>query len=459
MRKGKLLIIDDDLGVLYTAKMILKSHYETVITESNPVAAIDKLKKQKYDIVILDMNFRSGATSGAEGIDWLKKIIELQPDVQVIMDTAYGDISLAVESMREGAIDFLTKPWEKEKLLATVNNAYNLSLTKKEVKSLQLKQKILLEDFDQEFEEIIGNDDSVVSINNIIKKVAPTDANILILGENGTGKELVARQIHRQSNRSKQPFIKVDLGAIPETLFESELFGHTKGAFTDAKESRAGRFELAEGGTLFLDEIGNLNLRLQAKLLSVIQSKQISPLGSAETIRIDTRLICATNKNLTDEVNDGLFRQDLLYRINTVEVEVPALKNRIKDIPLLVQHFLQLYQKKYHKQDLTFNENTRDTLKSYPWPGNIRELRHAVERAVIMSDDNKLMIHHFLTANDLNKILQISTKDSQNINDLEKRTIVSVIGNCKGNFSKAAQELGMGRTTLYRKIKKYNLKF
>ena len=453
---ASILLIDDDHGVLYTAKMILKQHYKKVETDSNPVSAFEKLKKDRFDIILLDMNFRSGATSGEEGIDWLKKIHELQPDAQVIMHTAYGDIGLAVESMREGAIDFLTKPWEKEKLLSTVNNAYNLFRSNREIKSLKLKQQVLLQEADKEFSQMIGRDQSFQAVLKQVEKVADTDANVLIFGENGTGKELIARKTHHLSNRSDQPFVKVDLGAIPETLFESELFGHVKGAFTDAREERAGRFEIAEGGTLFLDEIGNLNPGLQAKLLSVIQNKSFNRVGSNEILPVDVRLICATNKNLYQEVEQNQFRQDLLYRINTIEILVPSLRNRKPDIPLLINHFLEIFIKKYQKGKFRVNPEVFESLTEYPWPGNIRELRHAVERAVIMAEGADLKTSDFITASNIKH--SSSKYQSVHMDDVEKQAIQEALKKNKGNFTMAAAELGIGRTTLYRKMKKYHLK-
>ena len=451
-----ILLIDDDLGVLYTAKIILKQHYQKVVTDNNPVSAYERLKEDRFDIILLDMNFRSGATTGEEGIDWLKKIRELQPEAQVIMHTAYGEIDLAVESMREGAVDFLTKPWEKEKLLSTVNNACNLYKSRKEVKSLKSKQQVLLQEADKEFTDIIGRDKSIKAILNQIEKVASTDAHVLILGENGTGKELIARKIHQQSIRSNEPFVKIDLGAVPETLFESELFGHVKGAFTDAREDRAGRIEIAQGGTLFLDEIGNLNQRLQAKLLSVIQSKSFNKVGSSEIFPVDVRLICATNQDLYEAVEMNQFRQDLLYRINTIEIVVPPLRDRKSDIPLLIDYFLKILTKKYQKKDLRVQPDVYENLKNYPWPGNIRELRHAVERAIIMAEGKVLQTNGFITASNLKH--REGPIDSVHMHDVEKHVILEALRKSKGNLTQAATELGIGRTTLYRKMKKYQIK-
>ena len=457
IKNCKILVIDDDQGVAYTARVILKQHYSEIKSESNPVTAFEQLKSDKPDIVILDMNFRSGATSGEEGIDWLKRILEESPETQIIMHTAYGAIDLAVTSMQEGAADFLTKPWDQEKLLAKVDKVYQLIESRRKVENLENTQATLLRDMDSDFGEMVGQNNGMMEIRSIIDKVSVTDANVLILGENGTGKELVARQLHRQSNRSTKPFIKVDLGAIPETLFESELFGHTRGAFTDAKESRAGRFEVANSGTLFLDEIGNLSINLQAKMLTAIQSKQISRVGSADLITVDIRLICATNKDIYEEVDDGNFRQDLLYRINTVEINVPSLRNRLSDIPLLIRYYLNIYKRKYLKPDLKIDKEILNDLKDYHWPGNIRELRHAVERAVIMSTSDALCHKDFLLTSNSERKRNISKAVPTNISDMEKQTIMRAVEKHDGNLSQAAAELGMGRTTLYRKIKKHDL--
>jgi DNA-binding NtrC family response regulator len=455
--KGKILVVDDDMGVLYTARMVLKSHFSTVKTENNPVTAFEMIEKEDFDIVILDMNFRSGATSGAEGIDWLKKMLKIKPDMHVIMNTAYGDIDLAVKAMKEGAVDFISKPWEKEKLIATTSNILNLAKSKKEVKDLKSSKKALLGDLDSEFGEIISKDTAMNAVHSTIRKVAKTDANVLILGENGTGKELIAREIHRKSKRYEEAFIRVDLGAIPATLFESELFGHTKGAFTDAHESKAGRFEIANKGSLFLDEIGNLTLPLQAKMLTAIQSKQINRVGAPQPVPVDIRLICATNRDLYGDVDSGEFRQDLLYRINTVEINVPPLRERPLDIPPLVEHFLHTYAKKYEKDGMTINAKTMESLTSYPWPGNVRELRHAVERAVIMSEGTQLRTDDFILRSSHEAHITRVKNEVVNINDMEKITIQEAIRKNKGNLSKAATELGLGRSTLYRKMKKYGI--
>jgi DNA-binding NtrC family response regulator len=371
------------------------------------------------------------------------------------MNTAYGDIGLAVTAIRQGAIDFLVKPWEKEKLLSSVLTVFKLSQSKKEVKQLKHKQKVMNQDAASQFPEMIAVSASMQKVLATIEKVAATDANVLILGENGTGKELVARALHRQSARADADFIKVDVGAIAETLFESELFGHAKGAFTDAKEDRAGRFEIASGGTLFLDEIGNLPLPLQAKLLTALQNRQISRVGSNKPIKVDIRLVCATNQSVYAMVTDGTFRQDLLYRINTVEIKLPPLRERAEDIPVLVTHFLNMYAQKYRKPGMKISKETIKQLQQYPWPGNIRELQHAMERAVIMSDSYELSPDEFLLSSPSKKSDEKNL--TYNLEEIEKAAIQNAIKKYQGNLSLAAKELGFGRSTLYRRMEKYGL--
>ncbi len=457
-QEGNILIVDDDQAVLYTAKLILKQHFTHVRTEPSPSQIANHLQKQPYDVLLLDMNFAQGNTSGQEGLFWIKQVRELDPKVQIVVTTAYGDIELAVTAMKEGAVDFLTKPWEKEKLLATVTSVYQLSRSKSEVEKLKHQQQALSYDLDSAFADIISESEAMRPVFKTIEKVAQTDANVLVLGENGTGKELVARAIHRASLRANQPFIKVDLGTISETLFESELFGHSKGAFTGAVDNRAGRFEVASGGTLFLDEIGNLSPALQAKLLTAIQSKQITRVGTNQLTPVDVRLISATNQPIYElsEGNSPQFRQDLLYRINTVEINIPLLRERSEDIPLLVNHYLQVYGKKYHKQLAPISPSVVSTLQRYTWPGNVRELQHAVERAVIMSGSAKLEASDLLVDSQRKKSLSPATI-SLNMDEVEKRAIQEAIRKHQGNLSKAAGELGLGRSTLYRKMKKYGV--
>ena len=452
-KTGHILIVDDDQDVLFTARTILKREYPKVSVESSPNRLETLLRKEDIDVVILDMNFKAGVTSGNEGLFWLKKIKEIDSTVHVILNTAYGDINLAVQSMKEGATDFLVKPWEKEKLLTTVANVFELRQSGKKIKKLQATETALTEDIASVYSDLIFQSPRMIQVMETIKKVAQTDASVLILGENGTGKEVVARTIHRLSHRHKKAMIKVDLGALAESLFESELFGHKKGAFTDAKEDRTGRFEIADGGTIFLDEIGNLSLATQVKLLSVLQNRQFTPLGSSKSYDFDTRVISATNQPLYEMVSNGDFRQDLLYRINVVEIELPPLRNPKEDIPLLANHYLDIYAQKYQRPGLKIEDRCLSQLSGYPWPGNIRELQHAVERAVIMASSRVLKSDDFL----LSKPTRAVPKDSLNMEDVEKEAILKAIEKYDGNLSKASEELGMGRTTLYRKIKKYGL--
>ncbi len=453
--KGTIVIVDDDRDVLTTAKMILKQQFSDVITLEIPDSIPEILNKNDCDVIILDMNFTPGVTNGKEGIAWLKKIRRIDSGVQVLMDTAYGNIDLAVEAIKLGATDFLVKPWSKEKLLSTVMTTYSLRQSKKQINQLQKRQKILSDDLDQEFSRIIAKSKAMKPVLKAIPKVSPTDANVLILGDNGTGKELIARAIHRTSHRKEEPFIKVDLGAIAETLFETELFGHVKGAFTDAREDRAGRFEVASGGTLFLDEIGNLSLTLQSKLLTALQTKEITKVGSNQSVPVDIRLICATNKPIYSMVEKNEFRQDLLYRINTVEIKLPALHDRPEDIVPLSNFFLTKFKTKYNRRDLVIGSDTYKKLIDYKWPGNIRELQHAVERAVIMSEKSVLGPHDFLL--EPHKDFQETQTKSGKMEEYEKMAIRNAIKKCKGNLSKAAEELGFGRSTLYRKMRRYNI--
>ena len=455
-KNGTVLVIDDDEGVLHTAKVILKPHFSEVRTFNTPDSLPAFLKQNHVDVLVLDMNFSRGLTSGQEGLDWLKKIRGTDPNLHILVNTAYGDIDIAVKAMKAGAVDFLTKPWEKEKLLSTVLSIFELSQSKKELNQLRNKTKILNQDLNRQFNNIIGRSESMQHIFSTIDKIAETDANVLILGENGTGKELIARAIHQRSNRNKDSFIKVDLGAITESLFSSELFGHVKGAFTDARESRSGRFEIASGGSLFLDEIGNISAAMQAKLLTVLQQREIVRVGSNKPIPIDIRLICATNRDIYEMVAKNTFRQDLLYRINTVEISLPPLRERKEDIPLLADHYLKLYAAKYQKEQLQISQTTLDKLIAYHWPGNIRELQHAIERAVIMSNTQKLLPSDFLLKN-AEPGRHKNIPDTLNIESLEKNAIETAIELACGNLTKASEELGIGRTTLYRKMRRYGI--
>ena len=455
-KRGKILIIDDDEDVLLAASLLLKKHVISVQTEKNPQQIPNLLNRQDFDVILLDMNFTRDVTSGSEGFYWLDKIREIDPAAIVILITAYGDIEMAVRAVKEGATDFILKPWQNEKLIATISAALQLRSSKLEAAQFRSQQKQLSRDIDRNYHEIIGISPAMQSIFRTIDKVAATQANVLILGENGTGKELVARAIHRSSDRADNVFISVDMGAISETLFESELFGHNKGAFTDAREDRAGRFEIASGGTLFLDEIANLPISLQAKLLTVLQQREITRLGSNKSRSIDIRLICATNMDIEQMGKENKFRQDLLYRINTVEIKVPPLRQRIEDLPLLANHFLNLYARKYNKHLKSISASGLRKLESYPWPGNIRELDHAIERAVIMSDAHVLQPDDFLLANFDTAESQVSIQD-YNLETLEKMVIQNALKKFEGNVSQAARELGLTRASLYRRMEKYGI--
>jgi two-component system, NtrC family, response regulator HydG len=453
---GKILIVDDDEDVLLAAKMLLKRHAHQVIIEKNPNKLPFLLNNDSYDVILLDMNFSHDTTSGKEGFHWLNQIMEREPSAVVIMITAFGDVEMAVRALKEGATDFVLKPWQNEKLLATISAAIKLRKSYKEVDKLRQTKKQLQEDSNQPFKDIIGDGPAMHQVFSIIDKVGQTDANVLILGENGTGKELVARALHQKSLRKDNVFISVDMGAITETLFESELFGHKKGSFTDAKEDRAGRFEVANGGTLFLDEIGNLSLPLQSKLLTVLQKREVTRIGSNKAVPIDIRLVCATNMPIYDMVKDNSFRQDLLYRINTVELHLPPLRDRTEDIPELVEHFVNMYSKKYRKDIKQVPQATIKRLQKYSWPGNIRELQHALERAIIMSDHDTLSQDDFFFLrqggeND-NKV-----NDSFNLDEVERNIIQKAVNKHGGNISKAAKELGLTRASLYRRLEKHGL--
>lgn len=453
---GRVLVVDDDSDVLQAARLFLKQHVRQVDTEKSPGSIPNLLKNYNYDVVLLDMNFTEDVSSGEEGFHWLQKILEMDPSLAVVLITAYGDVEKAVKAVKMGATDFVMKPWQNEKLLATVTSALNLTESRREIDTLRSRQKHLSADIDQHYQEIIGKSPQMNKIFQTIEKVAKTDANILITGENGTGKELVARALHRRSDRSEEVFINVDIGAIPENLFESELFGHTKGAFTDAKESRAGRFEVASGGTLFLDEIGNLPLQLQPKLLSALETRKITRIGSNKPVEVDIRLVCATNEPVQQMVQENRFRQDLLYRVNTIEIKLPPLRERTEDIPLLAKHFLQRYARKYGKEITTLSEPALKKLSLYHWPGNVRELQHSVERAVIMTDHGVLQPEDFLLTS-MGGDESAMVFDDYNLEEIEKTVIRKALDKHENNISKTADELGLTRASLYRRMDKYDL--
>jgi DNA-binding NtrC family response regulator len=453
--KGKILIADDNEGILNSLSFILRQEFEEVTTIKNPSKFTSLLHSGSFDIILLDMNFSAGVNTGNEGMFWLKEIIKADPDAVIILITAYGDIELAVKAMKEGATDFIQKPFDTVKLVSTVKAAYQLRKSKVQVAKLMQKQKHLSEDLDKKFNSLIGESPVMKDILLMVKKVAPTDANVLILGENGTGKELIAREIHRQSKRSDDVFISVDLGSLSESLFESELFGHVKGAFTGAAEDRKGRFETADGGTLFLDEIGNLPISMQSKLLTVLQNRYIIPVGSNKPVPVDVRLITATNKHLPGLIQDNLFREDLMFRINTVQIEIPPLRNRGDDIVLLAEHFLNVYGKKYEKS-MKISGTAINKLKQYTWPGNVRELQHLLENSVIMVDEGIIKPENLRFTTGVSSGKQIFD-NSLNLNDVEKLTIKEALFKHKGNINQAAKELGITRKTLYSKIEKYEL--
>lgn len=448
-------MIDDDEDVLLAAKMLLKKQNHHVIMEKNPNKIPFLLNNDTYDVILLDMNFSKDITSGKEGFHWLEQILDRDPQAVVILITAFGDVEMAVRALKQGATDFILKPWQNEKLVATIATAIKLRKSYNEVDTLKKAKEMLEEQISRPFGDIIGESQAIRDVFSMIDKVAKTDANVLILGENGTGKELIARAIHQRSLRKGESFVSVDMGAITESLFESELFGHKKGAFTDAREDRPGRFELANKGTLFLDEIGNLSLSLQSKLLSALQSRQVTRVGSNQSKPVDIRLICATNMPIHEMVGDGSFRQDLLYRINTVEIRVPPLSERVEDIPLLTKHFLSYYARKYHKSISRISDEAMSRLKRYAWPGNIRELQHALERAVIMTDSDTLQESDFLFGR--SAAGQPNATDTLNLDEVEKTAIAKALQLHNGNISKAADELGLTRASLYRRMEKYGL--
>jgi len=454
--EAKILIIDVDEDILFAFRLLVQKHISEVHTEKNPENLQNLLTNTSYDLIFLDMNFERDVTSGKEGFYWLKKILNIDPASVVILITAYGDVEMAVKAVKEGAVDFILKPWQNEKLLATISATLQLRKSRLEAQRLRIQQKQLSADIDQPFQEIIGHSGPMKMLYKTIKKVAKTDANVFILGENGTGKELVARAIHRQSLRAEKVFISVDMGAISESLFESELFGHMKGAFTDAKKDHTGRFEIANGGTLFLDEIGNLSLSLQSKLLTVIESRQVIPVGANRSQPIDIRLICATNMPIVDMVKDNRFRQDLLYRINTVEIHLPPLRERREDIPLLSEHFKNIFARKYYKNTTKLTPAVLKKLQSYHWPGNIRELQHAIERAIILSDSSTLECDDFMFS-PINDQSEEIVFESYNLDNIEKKVIEQTLKKNNGNVSNAAKELGLTRASLYRRMEKFNL--
>ena len=453
MIPARILIIDDNTQILESLRILLKDEFESIDTIRKPSRIHELLWRNRYDILLLDMNFAMGETSGNEGIFWLHEVRQSDPLLPIILITAYGDIELAVKAIREGATDFITKPWDPEKLIITLKNAYRLRKSSQELNTLRNRQKQLSEDLDREYRMFHGTSEVMKKLMETVSRVAATDANVLILGENGNGKEVIAREIHRHSDRAEHIFLGVDVASLSESLFESEMFGFVKGAFTDARADRAGRFENANGGTLFLDEIGNIPLPIQAKLLQVIQNRALVRIGDHVPIPLDIRLISATNRPLKKMVREGSFREDLYYRLNTVAIEVPSLRDRGEDILILGEFFLEYYCLKYHKPGLKLDPRARRKLLGYNWPGNVRELKHTMERAAILGEGSLLGP----------KDLRLFDREepagaySFRLDDVERQTIVSVLDKCKGNHTKAAQMLDISRTTLYAKMKKYEI--
>lgn len=452
LKSGKILVIDDNDYILKTIKQLLKYECELVLSIKNPNQIPSVLLKESFDLVLLDMNFSAGVNTGNEGLFWLKEILKIDKNAIVIMITAYGDIELAVKAIKNGATDFITKPWDAEKFITTVLNAVKFSQSKRTNKILYTRQEQLNQDINKPFENFIGSSKKMHEVFSIIEKVSKTDANILILGENGTGKELIAREIHKRSERAKEIFMTVDIASMSESIIESELFGHVKGAFTDAKEDRIGRLESASGGTLFLDEIGNMPLTMQTKLLTVLQNRKIYRLGSSKEISIDVRLICATNNNIEKLIEQGQFREDLFYRINTIQIQSPSLKERGGDIIELAKFYLAKYAHKYNKGEMKISKDAQNELLNYTWKGNVRELMHTMEKAIILSDKTELDIADFYL-----KSSQGNINKSNKLEDVEKDTIKKVLEKNKGNLTKTAKELDISRTTLYLKLKKYDL--
>jgi len=454
---GKILAIDDNEDILFALKLLLRQHVELIETVNGPENIPQLMQKEDWDVILLDMNFTKDAISGQEGFDALQMILDIDPNAVVVFITAYGDAEKAVKAIKAGATDFILKPWQNEKIVATINSAINLRRSRMQAESLRMKQQEISAVLDQPFTEFIGNSPEMQEVFRTIKKVAATDANVLILGENGTGKELVARAIYRNSLRKEEVFISVDLGSIAESVFESELFGHEKGAFTDAHKMKQGRFEIASSGTLFLDEIGNLSYPLQSKLLTVIERREVVRVGASKPLPVDVRLICATNNNIHEEVGKGEFRQDLLYRINTVEIHLPPLRERTGDIPLLSEHFLRIYSKKYRKSIRNIQSAALKKLNQYHWPGNVRELQHAIERAVIMSDGSTLGPEDFILSAERSSSIHDLEFETYNLEDIEKAIINKVMKQNQGNVTQAATQLGLTRTSLYRRMEKHGL--
>jgi DNA-binding NtrC family response regulator len=460
VQAAAILVVDDDNDILTAARLLLKRHFEAVTTTNQPERIPALMAETRFDVVLLDMNFVTGERSGREGLSWMSRVLAIDPEAVVVLMTAYTAVETAVEAMKLGAFDFVAKPWQNEKLIATVNAAVGHRKSRVEVRRLEQKTKELAAEINRPSDLILGESPAMHRVFELIAKAAPTDANVLILGENGTGKELVAREIHRQSARADGVFMSVDLGAIAETLIPSELFGHKKGSFTGASENRIGRFQAANGGTLFLDELGNIPRHLQAKLLTALERREVVPVGANAPVAVDVRVISATNAPRAELIDEAIFRQDLLYRLNTVEIVLPPLRDRTEDIPLLADHFMRVYARKYNRSVRRIAEDAMAAITSYPWPGNVRALRHALERAVILSDGQTLKLGDFpLAPAEPPRAVAASASDAAGgtLAELEKQAIAQALARHAGNVTYAAQELGITRTSLYRRMEKHGL--
>jgi DNA-binding NtrC family response regulator len=454
MTEARVLVVDDNRNVLTALELLLVREFSVVKCIHHPSSILKELGSRRYGAVLLDMNYRAGQNTGSEGLFWLRELIRFDPELSVVMITAFGDVELAVTALKEGAVDFVLKPWDNQKLTATMRTAVQLTESRRQVKSLQKEKELLRDELRGQRIPLIGKSRTMKKVMDLVHKVAATPANILITGENGTGKELIAREIHWLSERSEKIMVTVDMGAVPDSLFESELFGHVKGAFTDAKSDRCGKIEAAHGGTLFFDEIGNLSLPLQAKLLHVLQNRTITRLGSSVSVPVDLRLICATNRELNSLVEEESFRMDLLYRINTIQVEIPPLRERKEDILLLAEHFLHRFSAQYRKPGLTLDAPAEKLLMDWNWPGNVRELQHSVERAVILAEGQTLGADSFQFHAPTN--VTAASFDGS-LEEVEQRLIAHSIRKNGGNMSAVASQLGISRQTLYNKIRKYGL--
>ena len=452
---ARILVVDDNEDILQAARLLLKRHFTAVQTLSDPTQLPALIRRKTFDVLMLDMNFVPGADSGAEGLAQLAEVIALDPEAVVVMVTAHGDVDLAVEAMKKGAADFVTKPWENERLVATLTAALNLRRSRREATDLRQRNRGLAAASHGDT-DMIGTAPATLQVFGAIRRAAPTDANVLILGENGTGKELAARALHRQSGRANEVFLRVDMGTLSPQLFESELFGHRKGAFTDARSDRTGYLRAATGGTLFLDEIGNVPLHLQSKLLTALERREVVPVGAEQPEPIDVRLVCATNLERDRLADENRFRQDLLWRINTVEITLPPLRERREDIPLLLQHYAAFYAQKYNLPPRRFSSTLIDRLTAWSWPGNIRALRHAVERAIILSEDEMLDLGDF-PLSDMAPPAPVQAAETARLDEIEKAAIVRALEKHGNNVSRAAGSLGLTRTSLYRRMEKYGL--